>query len=36
MASQFFFSLLFVLGNLLSDIMYVAVDPRISFEQIAE
>lgn len=32
MASQFFFSLLFVVGNLLSDIMYVLVDPRISFD----
>lgn len=31
MASQFFFSLLFVIGNLLSDIMYVVVDPRIDF-----
>lgn len=31
MASQFFFSLLFVVGNLMSDIMYVVVDPRIDF-----
>ena len=36
MASQFFFSVLFVLGNLLSDIMYVVVDPRITFDQVAE
>ncbi len=32
MASQFFFSLLFVIGNLMSDIMYVVVDPRINFD----
>jgi microcin C transport system permease protein len=36
MATQYFFSILFVVGNLLSDIMYVMVDPRISFEQVAE
>ncbi|MBM4252762.1 MAG: ABC transporter permease subunit [Deltaproteobacteria bacterium] len=36
MATQFFFSILFVVGNLLSDMMYVMVDPRISFEQVAE
>ena len=36
MASQFFFSVLFVLGNLLSDILYVVVDPRITFDQVAE
>jgi len=36
MASQYFFSLLFVLGNLFGDIMYVMVDPRISFEAMAE
>lgn len=35
MASQFFFSLLFVVGNLLSDVMYVVVDPRIDFEAMA-
>lgn len=34
MASQFFFSLLFVVGNLLSDVMYVMVDPRIDFDQV--
>jgi len=32
MANLFFFSLLFVIGNLLSDIMYVLIDPRISFD----
>ena len=32
MANLFFFSFLYILGNLLSDIMYVIVDPRISFE----
>lgn len=32
MASQYFFSLLFVVSNLLSDLMYVLVDPRIDFE----
>ncbi|MFK7823099.1 MAG: ABC transporter permease subunit [Oligoflexales bacterium] len=32
MANLFFFSLLYIVGNLLSDIMYVLVDPRISFE----
>ena len=32
MASQYFFSLLFVVSNLLSDLMYVIVDPRIDFE----
>lgn len=32
MASQYFFSLLFVVSNLLSDLMYVVVDPRIDFE----
>ena len=31
MASLFFFSLLYIIGNLISDIMYVIVDPRISF-----
>lgn len=36
MATEFFFSLLFVLGNLLSDVMYVLVDPRINFEQVVE
>ncbi|MEN9834439.1 MAG: hypothetical protein RL011_632 [Pseudomonadota bacterium] len=36
MATQYFFSILFVIGNLLSDIMYVMVDPRISFEQVAD
>ncbi|MCX6111554.1 MAG: ABC transporter permease subunit [Proteobacteria bacterium] len=36
MASQFFFSLLFVVGNLLSDIMYVVVDPRITFDRMAD
>jgi microcin C transport system permease protein len=36
MASQFFFSLLFVVGNLMSDVMYVLVDPRINFDQMAE
>ncbi len=35
MASQFFFSLLFVIGNLMSDIMYVIVDPRINFDEMA-
>jgi len=35
MASQFFFSLLFVVGNLMSDVMYVVVDPRIDFEAMA-
>jgi microcin C transport system permease protein len=34
MASQFFFSLLFVFGNLLSDVMYVMVDPRIDFDSV--
>lgn len=33
MATQFFFSLLFVLGNLMSDILYVVVDPRINFDE---
>ena len=33
MANLFFFSLMFVIGNLLSDIMYVWIDPRISFEK---
>lgn len=32
MASQYFFSLLFVISNLLSDLIYVVVDPRIDFE----
>lgn len=32
MALQFFFSFLFVIGNLVSDISYVFVDPRIDFE----
>jgi ABC-type microcin C transport system permease subunit YejB len=32
MASQYFFSLMFVVSNLLSDLMYVLVDPRIDFE----
>ena len=32
MANLFFFSLLYIIGNLLSDIMYVLVDPRISFK----
>lgn len=36
MANLFFFSLLFVVGNLLSDIMYVLVDPRVSFESMSE
>ena len=36
MANLFFFSLLFLLGNLLSDIMYVAVDPRIGFGAVSE
>ncbi len=36
MASQYFFSLLFVVGNLFGDIMYVMVDPRISFEKMTE
>ena len=36
MASQFFFSLLFVVGNLLSDVMYVIVDPRINFDKMAD
>lgn len=36
MANQYFFSVLFVVGNLLSDILYVLVDPRINFEQMAE
>lgn len=36
MATQFFFSLLFVIGNLMSDLMYVLVDPRINFDQMAE
>ena len=36
MASQFFFSLLFVVGNLFSDLMYVAVDPRINFDEMGE
>ncbi len=31
MANLYFFSLLYVFGNLLSDLMYVLVDPRISF-----
>jgi microcin C transport system permease protein len=33
MANLFFFSLLFLFGNLLSDIMYVIVDPRIDFDE---
>jgi microcin C transport system permease protein len=36
MATQFFFSLLFVIGNLMSDVMYVVVDPRIDFDSMAE
>jgi len=32
MATQYFFALLFVAGNLISDIMYVIVDPRINFD----
>ncbi len=36
MATQFFFSLLFVIGNLMSDIMYVLVDPRIDFGAMVE
>ena len=36
MANEFFFSLLFVVGNLMSDLMYVAVDPRINFDQMTE
>jgi len=36
MATQFFFSLLYVVGNLLSDVLYVVVDPRINFDQMAE
>lgn len=32
MATQYFFALLFVFGNLISDIMYVIVDPRINFD----
>ncbi len=32
MATQYFFALLFVVGNLISDIMYVIVDPRINFD----
>jgi microcin C transport system permease protein len=36
MASQFFFSLLFVFGNLLSDLLYVVVDPRINFDQLLD
>lgn len=35
MATQFFFSLLFVLGNLMSDVLYVVVDPRINFDEMA-
>ncbi|MCB9228715.1 MAG: ABC transporter permease subunit [Deltaproteobacteria bacterium] len=33
MANLFFFSLLFITGNLLSDILYVLIDPRISFDK---
>lgn len=33
MANLFFFSLLYIVGNLLSDIMYVVIDPRISFDR---
>src|SRR5690606_41637914 len=36
MASQFFFMLMIIVGNLLNDITYVVVDPRINFEQMAE
>jgi microcin C transport system permease protein len=36
MASQFFFSLLFVVGNLLSDVAYVLVDPRIDFRSVGD
>lgn len=32
MASQYFFSLLYVISNLFSDLMYVACDPRIDFD----
>ena len=32
MANLFFFSLLYIIGNLLSDLMYVLIDPRISFD----
>ena len=32
MANLFFFSTLYLVGNLLSDILYYIVDPRISFE----
>jgi microcin C transport system permease protein len=35
MANLFFMSLLFIIGNLLSDILYVIVDPRINFEQLS-
>lgn len=35
MATQFFFSLLFVVGNLMSDVLYVVVDPRINFDEMA-
>lgn len=33
MGSLFFFSLLYLIGNLLSDLAYVLIDPRISFEK---
>jgi ABC-type microcin C transport system permease subunit YejB len=36
MANLFLMSLLFVIGNLLSDILYVVVDPRINFEQLSQ
>lgn len=32
MANLFFFSLIYVVGNLLSDLIYVVIDPRISFD----
>lgn len=32
MATLFFFSLLALVGNLLSDLSLILIDPRISFE----
>ncbi|MFK7872658.1 MAG: ABC transporter permease subunit [Oligoflexales bacterium] len=33
MANLFIFSMLYIIGNLLGDLMYVWIDPRISFEE---
>ncbi|MBI4641895.1 MAG: ABC transporter permease subunit, partial [Candidatus Tectomicrobia bacterium] len=33
MANLYFFSLLFLIGHLFSDLSYILVDPRISFER---